>query len=172
MKQTIVIVVLVLVLVPQTFSQMSRSLFNSEKRHVFSSTTREDKFRLQVHGRNIFDSFVTFQIVSWQGKQIYSHRFSMDELMERGPRDRRESKDSLNIIHKLDHFFDDDGFSNPAMKDTLQDNEGNLLSRDEWFEIWKDKTAIGFFYLLGAEDGRGIAYSKKKKKAVQFYACC
>jgi hypothetical protein len=156
----------------QMSGQVSNTLIRLATEHGFSSHTNVDTFSLEVRGANLFESFVQFRIVSWQGDEIYKHRFSMDQLMERGPRDRRSPEDSLVIIDALNHFLDEVHFSNPAMMDSLESNSGNLLPRDKWIEIWEDKTAIGFSYQLGAEDGRGIAYSKKSKRVVLFYKCC
>lgn len=161
-----------LALSSQMSGQASKTLIRFAAQHAFSSQTNVDTFSLEVRGANLFDSFVQFRIVSWQGNVIYNQRFSMDDLMERGPRDRRSPEDSLVIIDALNHFHDEVHFSNPAMMDTLESNSGNLLPRDKWLEIWEDKTAIGFSYQLGAEDGRVIAYSKKSNRVVLFYRCC
>jgi hypothetical protein len=144
--------------------------------HVFSSHSHEDQFELTVRGDNFFDSEVTFRIISWQHKEIYRHQFSMGELMEFGPIEtdkayRRDKDDSIMIRYQLSHFFDDDRFDSPAIRDTA-DMQPNLLPREDWWEIYEDQTSVGFYYQLGAEDGRGIAWSIHQKKVIHFYACC
>jgi hypothetical protein len=144
--------------------------------HFFSSQKQKDIFSLTVMGKNIFDSFVTFRITSSQGKIIYEDKFSMGDLMEFGSSEtdkayRRDSEDSLDIIYTLNHFFDEDMFSSPAIKDTT-DMNANMEPREVWWPVYKDKTTIGFFYQLGAEDGRSITYLKKEKKVITYFTCC
>lgn len=38
--------------------------------------------------------------------------------------------------------------------------------KDIWKDIRSGESAVGFYYLVGEEDGRHIAYSKKLKKVV------
>jgi len=158
------------------YPQKATVLYSQKIKHIFSSQKKADAFSISAYGQNIFDSYVAFRIVRWDGKEIYKHRFSMGDLMEYGPPEtdkayRRDSKDSSSIIRHLSHFFDEDQFHNPAIADTI-DMRGNMLPRDKWWNIWKDKTAIGFFYELGAEDMHGIVFSKRHKKVIQYYACC
>jgi hypothetical protein len=157
-------------------SQKDTLLYTQQKKHVFSSQKKKDTFSLSVTGKNIFDSFVTFRITSWQGKVIYEHRFSMGDFKEFGPSEtdkayRRDSDDSIRILRSLDHFFDEESFTNPAIKDTM-DMDANMEPREIWLPVWQDKTAIGFHYLLGAEDGRSIVYSKKKNMVITYFTCC
>jgi hypothetical protein len=143
-----------------------------ESKHEFSSSLHEDKFSLQVTGSSIFDATVVFSIRSWMGKEIYSDTFTVDYMMERDPRDPKTPVDSLNILSHLRHFFDDENFSTPAIKDTTGYAEENMISQDTWLEIWPDKGSVGFWFQLGAEDGRAIAFSKKSRRVVQYYGCC
>ena len=99
----------------------------------------------------------------------------MGDLCEFGPPEadkayRRDKNDSISIMFMLNHFFDEDRFRNPAIKDTV--DSGNMLPRKDWWDIWQDRGAIGFFYQVGAEGGHGIAFSKKKNRVVLFFACC
>jgi hypothetical protein len=152
-------------------AQKSVPLYSLEKKHSFSSVSKEDIFKLTVVGKNIFDSFVTFQITDWSGRIIFQDRFSMNDLCERGDSDSRDKEAEQSIYDQLSYFFDEERFNNPAIKDTVE-MQSNSFPREVWFDIWQDRSAIGFNYQLGAEDGRGIVYSKKKKKVIQYYACC
>jgi hypothetical protein len=127
---------------------------------------------LQISGGNLFDANVAFRIVTSDGVEIYSLDFSIDRMMERGPEDRRTIQDSLNILRALDHFFDEGNFTSPAIEDTTDFARANFISQDQWLPFWLDKTSIGFYFQLGAEEVLGIGYSRSKRKAVQFFACC
>jgi hypothetical protein len=176
MKHILNIIIVLSIISSIGLSQKSKQLFQLERKHKFSSTNNEDTFKITVKGENIFDSYITFTVVNWRGKEIYRHRFSMGDFCEFGPPEsdkayRRDSEDSTSIIEDLTQFFDEERFDEPAIKDTA-DMESNSIPREVWWEIWQDKTAIDFHYQLGAEDGRGIVYSKKRKKVIQYYACC
>jgi hypothetical protein len=41
-----------------------------------------------------------------------------------------------------------------------------------WNDIKSNKESVGFYYLLGKEDGRWIAYSKRLNKVMLYYNCC
>jgi hypothetical protein len=163
----------VVVILPQTLHGQSSGYSDVfEAKHAFSDQEHADTFSLSVSGANLFDADVTFQIITWRGEEIYSEKFSVNHLMERDARDPRTSKDSLHILNTLQHFFDNEKFSSPAIPDTSRYAEANLIPREQWIEIWRDATTIGFSFLLGAEDGRSISFSKTVKKVVQYWACC
>lgn len=142
-------------------------------RHYFSSLARQDTFTLNICGPNLFESTVLFQIISWKGSVIYRHQFTIGDLMERDyTKDARSKEDSSSIIKTLDHFFEESQF-HPAYTD-LSDvtNEHYWGLGKEWKEFRHDTTSIGFHYLLGAEDGRNIGFSKRRNKAVVYLKCC
>ena len=157
-------------------AQPSKCLFRMEKKHHFSSMKRQDTFVLTVTGQDVIYSSVTLKILRWDGKQIYKHHFTSGEMMEYGPKDiDKYHPDSLSVIKHLSHFFDEASFRFPAIPDT-NDYSASMrdfsISYEEWLSILKDKTSIGFNYILGAEDGYTIAYSKRYKKVVIYFKCC
>jgi hypothetical protein len=154
----------------------AKELFHKEIRHYFSSSKMEDTFILSVKGKNIFDSFVTFKILSRKGKVIYLHRFSMGDFRDYGfPPPQRDSTERASITDELNHFLDEAHFRIPAISDTSKysvNMKGYSVSRAEWLEISEDHNSIGFYYILGSEDGYSIAYSKKHNKVIIYYKCC
>jgi hypothetical protein len=139
---------------------------------IFSSIEHADTFILSAAGKNIFDSHITLRIVSWKGKEIYHDRFSMNDFMERGPKDKRTQNDSIGIIEMLSQFLDEGRFDKASriVKNALDESSGELALG--WKEFQADTVAISFNYLLGAEDGRSIAFSKTKRKAIIYFRCC
>jgi hypothetical protein len=81
-------------------------------------------------------------------------------------------KDSEKYIrNRIKEFFEEKNFKYPAIKqDEVLDED--YSDKEIWNDIQSDRTAIGFFYLIGEEDGRTIAYSKKTKKVVMYFNCC
>ncbi len=140
--------------------------------HIFSSLANEDQFVLEVAGPTIFDAQILFRIVSWKGETIYADTFTVDQMMERGPDDPRTSTDSAHIVMAFSKFFEDENFTSPAIDDTTGYSNDNMISKDIWLEIWQDKSSVGFWFLLGAEDGRAIVFSKIQGRAIQYYGCC
>ena len=151
-------------------------IYQVEKMHQFSSRTNNDRFTLSLHGPNIFDGVLTFKIVTEEGKEIYKDEFTTGEMMEFGPPETdigylRSKEDSLTITIIMNQFFDERSFTFPAVLDSSEMKD-NYTAFDEWNLIYQDPDATGFHYLLGAEDGRSIAYSKKRKKVVVYFTCC
>jgi hypothetical protein len=73
--------------------------------------------------------------------------------------------------NRVKEFFDEKNFNYPAIKqDEVFDEDYSDM--EIWNDIKSDRTAIGFYYLIGEEDGRTIAYSKKTKKVVMYFNCC
>lgn len=75
------------------------------------------------------------------------------------------------IKDRIDKFFNDDNFRQPAIasNDTFDED---YTKKEIWDDIISDQTSVGFHYLIGEEDGRNIAFSKKQKKVVLYYNCC
>jgi hypothetical protein len=153
-----------------------KTIFKVEKRHNFSLTTNKDLFKLTLKGENIFDGTVYFEIYASNGKKIYDEKFKVAAMMEFGTPGtdkafKRSKEDSSAIIAVMNQFFDEQNFLKPAIKDSLEMKD-NYSSFEKWDIIWQERTPIGFHYLLGAEDGRSIAYSTKKKKVILYFTCC
>ena len=75
------------------------------------------------------------------------------------------------IRKRMQHFFDDENFLIPAIK-AAEEFESQYSEKAYWESIKNDPKAIGFYYLIGEEDGRSIAYSKELKKVVMYFNCC
>ena len=75
------------------------------------------------------------------------------------------------MISRIEGFFNENNFLNPAIKKD-EKFDPDYSDKETWDEIQSDKAAIGFSYLLGEEDGRKIAFSKKKRIVVMYFNCC
>jgi hypothetical protein len=170
--KTIIIGILVIFSFGESLAQRDGFSVVHRKSHTFSSIEHADTFILSAAGKNIFDSYITLRIVSWKGKEIYHDRFSMNDFMERGPKDKRSQEDSIEVIKKLSQFLNENNFDKASIivNDALNQAFGELSPG--WKEFQVDTLAIGFNYLLGAEDGRSIAFSKTKRKAIIYFRCC
>ena len=76
-----------------------------------------------------------------------------------------ENRDNLMRI------FNEDNFKKPAI-DTEDRLDSEYSDPGNWEAIKADRAAIGFYFLLGEEDGRSIAWSKKLGKVVLYFSCC
>jgi|WetSurMetagenome_2_1015567.scaffolds.fasta_scaffold630251_1 hypothetical protein len=171
MLRTRFIVLLLLVLPSAAPAQSTKIWFQASKTHVFSNPSTPDTFVVTAAGMTIYDSFVTIRIITATGLEIFRNRCSMNEFRERGPEDGRTVEDSLSLLFSLDYILSDANFHTPALSDTI-DMQSNFISRDVWEEFYGLKDAVGFYFQIGAEDIRGIAYSKRRKCVIQYFACC
>lgn len=163
---------------PLNKKKVSGYLYASERLHAFSDSSKQDTFRLSVSGKDFLKAKVRFEIISHTGEVVYSDNFDSNFLIDYGimegvtdPASITDEMRSAYIQNRLKTFFDDKNFKSPAIKADAAWED--YYPDKELFEELKAKPdAISFYYLLGKEDGRYIAYSDKKDKAVLFYNCC
>lgn len=156
-------------------STTSEFLIENKKMHAFSDPGKKDEFFIAIKGKNLLDGKVVFTIRSWDGKQLLKEEFDANYLLGYDfTGDIKSQKDTDAFIKKrIQSFFADDRFSVPAIKDDVVfEDQEYYIDKESWEEIKANKQAIGFYYLLGEEDGRHIAFSKKKGKVVMYYNCC
>ncbi|NEM96818.1 hypothetical protein [Pontibacter burrus] len=140
--------------------------------HPFSDPAKQDTFRIKLVGDSIHMAMATFEIVGHDGRVLYSESFSANYLLNYDtPLNPTPTQRDEFILNRIDTFFDEANFKVPAITAdmTFDSNYGNEAI---WEEIEADETAIGFYYLIGKEDGRWIAYSKPQQKVVLYFNCC
>jgi hypothetical protein len=144
-------------------------LFTAYYKHPFSNTITRDSFSLILSGKSILEGMLTFNIYDTSGKQIHRELFyAFDLLFDEGdviP----QNKHADTIIARMKVFFTKERFLQPAIELIPQYNE-DQSDKENWDDINSDKAAIGFTYNYGYEGTYGIAYSKKKQKAVVYFS--
>ena len=148
-------------------------LVENRLNHPFSHPIKSDEFHIYIIGSNsILEGTVIFTIKDYNGTVIYTEKFPANELLgyHTDYHNKKDEKEDF-IEKRITEFFDQENFYNPAIKenDNFDSDYSNL---EIWEDIRSDSTAIGFDYLIGEEDGRRIAYSKKLKKVVMYFNCC
>lgn len=157
---------------PKQKSDTSLVLLKNEVLHNFSSPSGKDTFRIQVTGPSITKGQVRFQIVTHDNKIIYDENFTTDWLLGYGVEgDTTQSQKENYITNRIDNFFTEKNFLKPAIHQTDR-YDADYSDKTAWDDIKSDPTAIGFYYLIGKEDGRRIAYSKRLKKVLLYFNCC
>lgn len=152
----------------------SKQLLVISKHHEFSTPGQKDLFQLEVKGSDLLHAEVFFTITSSGNRSIYNISFhSIDLINPDLPAGiDAPKKDQIAFIeNRIRTFFDETNFRIPAIA-ANQEFDEEYSDKQIWDEIKNDKTAIGFYYLLGEEDGRQIAYSKRQKKVVLYFNCC
>ena len=147
-------------------------LIENKIKHAFSNPDKLDLFQVYLKGESILKSKLVFVITNYNGVVLLKEEYSSIDLIGYGLDNNASNKVQEEFIKKrIAEFFKEDNFSKPAIK---LDTEfvSNYSEKQVWDDIKSDQTAIGFDYLIGEEDGRSIAYSKKFKKVVEFYGCC
>jgi hypothetical protein len=146
--------------------------------HQFSDVAHPDTFKLVVQGGNLLNAKITFKIVNYKGKQLYSEVFNSTDLIGYGLEpDSIKSAPPSNtqqeayIRKRIKEFFTEENFTKPAIVKNMPFDE-DYSDKVVWKDIGSDRTAVGFNYLLGEEDGKSIAYSKKHRKVVLYFSCC
>jgi len=176
---------------------IARKVNTLEKKiHFFSSITEVDTFKLFYNTDNLKDTIV-FEIISSKGYLIYQEKFPGSALFDYGKpsymfisdkdwepksyfkntEDSIVKTDSLKIEDdrylrsRIAGFFDEKRFSSNPIPKILKENKDNLIV-GSYEPLLNDPDVIGFSYHLDAEDGRMIAFSRKKNKVVNFWRCC
>lgn len=153
-------------------------LFTREQLHSFSHPGRKDTFRLEVLGKDYLRARVRLRIISWAGKLIYDEQFDSNFLIDYGILEETEDDTAITdsirsayIQKRLATFFDEKNFRQPAIAATAS-YDGYYASERLFKELKKNRDAIAFYYLLGKEDGRYIAWSQENQRVMLFYNCC
>jgi hypothetical protein len=168
---------------PKTEAQMeveetvekSEYLLENKTLHTFSDPAAKDEFRIVVTGESLLKGKVLFTITNPEGKNLLKEEFDANFLLGydfTGNINSQKDTDAF-ITKRIKTFFAEKQFSSPAIEDdVIFEDQSYYIDKETWDEIKSDKKAIGFYYLLGKEDGRHVAFSKKKGKVVMYYNCC
>ena len=168
-----------------------------KKIHFFSSVTEVDTFKLSYNSDDLQDTIV-FEIISSKGYLIYQVKFPGSALFDYGkpsyvfisdkgwkkPKDYfKNAKDSIvktdslkieddrYLRSRINGFFDEKRFARNPIPKLLKEYKDNLIV-GSYETLLNDPDVIGFSYHLYEEDGRMIAFSRKKNKVVYFWRCC
>jgi len=146
-------------------------LVNNTQR-TFSNPNTKDIFSIKITGPSLLKGQMIFQITDSNGNVILKEEYPSNYLIgyEFDDDDPIEKKEE-HIKKRVAEFFKDDNFFTPAIEKDLKYDE-DYSDLKVWNDIKSDSTAIGFYYLIGAENGSKIAYSKKEKKVVMYFNCC
>ena len=147
-------------------------LYKNEAIHNFSSTANKDTFKIIVTGQSINGGQFRFQIITKDGEIILDENYETTMLLDYGLKPNPTDNEMEEYIKtRIDKFFKDDNFHQPAISKT-DTFDKDYSKKEIWDDIITDQTSIGFYYLIGEEDGRHIAFSKKLGKVVLYYNCC
>ena len=152
--------------------QLDFVLYSNETLHHFSSTTEKDEFSIRLTGQSIMEGQFRFQIVTSGGQLLLDESFPTPWLLDHGFTGKVTDKEAEQYIKaRVDSFFVEKNFHQPAIA-ANDEFDGDYSRRETWDDIISDPSAIGFYYLVGKEDGRSIAFSKKQGKVVRYFNCC
>ena len=147
-------------------------LADNQKVHIFSNHVKPDTFKIKLIGDSVHTATATFEIISGEGKLIYNETFDANYLLNYDlPLESTEAQKNEFILSRISNFFTEENFKVPAIKSDMT-FDSNYSDRAIWQDIKRDNGAIDFYYLLGKEDGRWIAYSKTQNKVVLYFNCC
>jgi hypothetical protein len=147
-------------------------LYKSETVHYFSSPGSKDTFEITLTGQSIKSGQFRFQIITKDGEIILDENYETTMLLDYGLKPNPTDKETEEYIKtRIDKFLADDNFHQPAIANSDTFDE-DYSDKEIWDDIISDQTSIGFYYLIGEEDGRQIAFSKKLGKVVLYYNCC
>ena len=147
-------------------------LIENQTTHVFSDTAAPDTFKITLHGDSLLTSKAILEIVSSEGEVLYKDEFDADFLFDYNLQVNATALEREEFIRdRVENFFNAENFIKPAIKPEHR-LDPNYSNKAVWDEIKADTTAIGFYYQLGKEDGRWLAYSKKQNKVVLYFNCC
>lgn len=148
-------------------------IIENKTSHIFSNPEKKDEFCVQIKGKSLLKGKVIFTITNSEGIEIYKEEFPSTYLIGYGlVGTNATTKDEEDFIKKrILEFFLNENFHTPAIKNEESYDE-DYSNKEIWDEIKADQSAVGFYFLIGEEDGRRIAFSKKTKKVVLYFNCC
>lgn len=144
----------------------------NEKTHAFSDPTKQDTFRITIAGDSVLTSKAVLEIIKFDGSVLYQDTFASNYLIDYGIVENPTAvKMEAYILQRANTFFHNDNFMQPALP-TDRTFDPNYSDKQVWDIIKSDSSAIGFYYKLGKEDGRYLAYSGSEGKVVMYINCC
>lgn len=150
-----------------------KPLYQNVVERNFSNPEEKDELSIKIIGNSILGGTAVISITTKVGRTIFKEEFPARYLIGysfTGSYDNEDHKEDY-IKERVDEFFVEENFSNPAISTDEQFDE-DYSELDNWNDIKSDKTAIGFYYLIGEEAGCRIAYSKKQKRTLTYFCCC
>ena len=150
-------------------------LHKVEKLREFSTPGKKDHFLLTMTGDSVMTAWVHFKIFDPTGEEIYTVDFESWLLVDYGLMAARDADSTMTeeryVQTRLDSFFTESKFSQPAIG-SEERFFPEMSDRIIWEEIKSLPESVGFFYLLGVEDGRSLAWSPRQKEVVMYMNCC
>jgi hypothetical protein len=140
---------------------------------VFSNPNKKDKFTILIIGESIIEGEMVFKIIDFEGAEILNETYPSNVLISGYIFDEKSTSKKLEeyIKKRVSEFFKEDNFSNPALSvDSKFDSD--YSDKKNWTDIKSDSSAVGFYYLIGLENGCRISYSKKQKQVLKYFCCC
>ncbi|TSJ42521.1 hypothetical protein [Fluviicola chungangensis] len=156
-------------------AEKSKYLIENKVLHAFSDPKKQDEFQLVITGESLLKGKAVLTITSSEGKDLLKETFDANFLLGydfTGDIHSKKETDAF-ITKRVKEFFSEDRFTVPAIEENdVFEDQSYYIDKATWEEIKSNRQAIGFYYLLGSEDGRHVAFSKQKGKAVMYYNCC
>ena len=148
-------------------------LLKNSVNKVFSKPTKKDKFTLSIIGESILEAEMVFKIIDSDGIELLNERYTSNDLINGYIFDEKSTNKELEeyIKKRVSEFFKEKNFLTPAISIESQ-FDSDYSDKRIWTDIQSDSTAIGFYYLIGLENGCRIAYSKKQRKVLKYFCCC
>jgi hypothetical protein len=146
-------------------SDTSKILLSNTYLHAFSDEVKKDTFKLILTGTSILQGKLTFRIINFENKEIYTDKFNAIDLLtdlEDVTPTKQQKLDTFKT--RFNHFFDH-AFPVPAIN-PRQPLDSDYVDIKIQRDIQSDTSAIGFVYAYGYEGVYEIAWSKRKKRVV------
>lgn len=144
-------------------------LITIKANHIFSNPAAIDHFSLSVSGKSVLDGEIRLFVSTNDHTVIFRDSFQATALLRDDEADLTNKQKEEIIRKRMKDFFNHSSFIKPASKIASPfwpDNSDKAV----WLDITSNKEAIGFVYSYGYEGTYAIAYSKKKRKAVHYFA--
>ena len=140
---------------------------------VFSNPNNKDKFTILIIGESIIEGEMVFKIIDFEGAEILNETYPSNVLISGYIFDEKSTSKKLEeyIKKRVSEFFKEDNFSNPALSVNSK-FDSDYSDKKNWTDIKSDSSAVGFYYLIGLENGCRISYSKKQKQVLKYFCCC
>lgn len=136
--------------------------------HSFSDPKTKDNFLLQLRGPRILTSRLHLIVLTAKGDtlrhEVMPARALLQGLEVQSSRPTTVRDQEIAILRRMNTFFSEDHFTNPAVPGSATRPAG--LDAKAWESLRADPTAIGFDFPGAAGSEKRLAYSRQLRRAV------
>ena len=147
-------------------------LFNSKAVH-FSDPENFDYFIIKLTGKDVLNSQFEFLIINSIQDTLFYEKGESEVLIGYGLIGNEKSVDSsvAYITNRVNTFLDEKNFRSPAIR-LDESYDSDYSDSIAWHSVKQNEHSVSFYFIIGEENMRWIAFSVRLNKVVVIHSCC